>query len=201
MGVDTATLVPKKYQTNLLERGFKTRCENISVLIRNKLEIEPEEPLTYQQLAEYLSVDIIELANLKHLAIDSKAYLASPDGNEWSAVTVAKPERVVIVVNPSHSVARRSSSIMHELAHVILEHAASKIFVTETSFALRDYDEKQEAEADWLAGSLLLPRVALQKAIRQRTQKEAILQEYSVSSDLYEYRKRMTGVNKQYRRY
>jgi hypothetical protein len=201
VAIDTKTLVPKKHQANLLERGFKTRCENISVTLRSKLDVSPEDPLSYQQLATYLKVDIIELADLQHLGADSKTYLASPTGDEWSAVTVAKPERVIIVCNPSHSPARKSSSVMHELAHIILEHAASKIFITDTSFALRDYDEKQEAEADWLAGSLLLPRVALQKSTHQRISKETILQEYSVSSDLYEYRKRMTGIAKQYRRY
>jgi Zn-dependent peptidase ImmA (M78 family) len=199
VAIDTATLVPKKHQTNLLERGFKTRSENISALIRSKLDITPVKPLTYKQLASYLSVDILELVNLKHLALNSKTYLASKEGDEWSAVTVASSQRVVIVANPSHSAARHSSSIMHELAHIILEHAPSKVFVTDTSFALRDYDEKQEAEADWLAGSLLLPRVALQKAIYQNLPKATVLSEYSVSSDLYEYRKRITGITRQYK--
>lgn len=198
MAVDTESLVPKKAQTNLLERGFKARCENIAALIRNKLDIEPEDPLTYHRLAEYLSVEIIELANLKHLELESKTYLATAD--EWSAVTVANPKRVIVVVNPSHSPARQSSSVMHELAHVILEHAAGKIFVTETDFALRDYNDKQEAEADWLAGSLLLPRVALQRMAYQRRPEATVLEEYVVSSELYKYRKRMTAIGKQFGR-
>lgn len=199
MAVDTQTLVPKKHQINLLERGFKTRCENISALIRNKQGIAPQEPLTYQQLANHLSIDIIELANLKYLANESKAYLASPEGDEWSAVTVANPQRAIIVANPSHSPARKSSSLMHELSHIVLEHNASKVYITETDFALRDYDDKQEAEADWLAGTLLLPRAALQNLAFRRVPKTEILNDYSVSSDLYEYRKRITGIGKQFR--
>ncbi len=199
MGVDTGTLVIKGNDSNLLERGFKARSENISALIRSKIGIVADAPLEYQRLAEYLSVDIIELANLRYLDAESKTYLASEAGREWSAVTVANPQRVIVVTNPSHSRARRSSSTMHELAHIILEHTPCQIFVTEADLALRDYDDKQEAEADWLAGALLLPRVALQKLAYGRTSRDQALDEYAVSPDLYEYRKRMTGIAKQFK--
>ncbi|OGI95114.1 hypothetical protein A2917_01750 [Candidatus Nomurabacteria bacterium RIFCSPLOWO2_01_FULL_42_17] len=89
---------------------------------------------------------------------------------------------------------------MHELAHVLLEHSGSRVFVTEDGFALRDYNDKQEEEADWLAGSLLLPRTALQHLHYRHVPKETILEDYCVSSNLYEYRIRMTAINRQFRR-
>jgi len=198
VAIDTE-LNTKDKRINLFERGFKSRCENLSAMVRSKLGLKQDDPLPYKQLAGYLSVDIIELANLQHLGNDSKTYLASDEGNEWSAVTVASPKRVIVVANPSHSEARRSNSIMHELAHVILEHAAGRVYLTGDGFALRDYDDKQEVEADWLAGSLLLPRVALEKLARLHTPKTAALSEYSVSSDLYDFRRRMTAINRQFK--
>lgn len=90
---------------------------------------------------------------------------------------------------------------MHELAHVVLEHDASRVFITEEGFALRNYNDKQETEADWLAGSLLLPRVALEMLAYNHVPKAKVLADYSVSSDLYEYRVRMTAINRQYKKW
>jgi Zn-dependent peptidase ImmA (M78 family) len=198
MAVDSGTLVTKNDKT-LLERGFKARCENISGDMRNKVGLKAGEPLYSRKLAEHLGVEIIELADLQHLEDDSKQFLASEEGNEWSAVTVANSKRIIVVVNPTHPDARKSSSLMHELAHVILVHDPGKVYITPEKFALRDYNEKQETEADWLAGSLLLPRVAFELMASRGVTKTAALSQYQVSSELFEYRKRMTGIRKQYR--
>jgi len=194
------TTATKKNSGTLLERGFKSWCENTSATIRKKLELEAYDPLTWQQVADYLGVEVRKLDGLANLGQESINYLSSPEGDEWSAVTVASPDKIIIVANPQHSVGRCSNSIMHELAHVLLEHSGSRVFVTEDGFALRDYNDKQEEEADWLAGSLLLPRTALQHLHYRHVPKETILEDYCVSSNLYEYRIRMTAINRQFRR-
>ena len=197
---DSASATTAKNSNSLLERGFKSWCENTSAVIRRKLDLDDSAPLAWQQVAAYLGVEVRELSSLVHLGQDSKDYLTSPAGDEWSAVTVASPEKVIVVANPQHSPGRCSNSIMHELSHVMLEHGGSRVFVTEDGFALRDYNEKQETEADWLAGSLLLPRTALRYLHYHHVSKEQALQDYCVSSELYEFRIRMTAINRQFRR-
>lgn len=197
---DSTTIVPKKESTGLLERGFKSWSENTAITIRKKLGLQDFEPLPWRELADYLSVEVKNIHSLGHLELTSKDYLCSEAGDEWSAVTVASPEHIIVVANPSHSPARQSSSIMHELAHIVLEHEGSRVFITEGGFALRDYNEKQETEADWLAGTLLLPRTALQQLHYKHISKDKILDDFCVSSDLFEYRKRITGVNRQFNR-
>lgn len=200
MAVDNPTIVPKE-AGRLLERGFKAKCERISSDLRGKVGLSAGDPLPSDRLAEHLGVNIVELDALQHLAAESKQFLASEEGDEWSAVTVANPNRIIIVVNPRHTDARKSSSVMHELAHVILVHDPGKVFITPENFTLRDYNEKQETEADWLAGSLLLPRVAFEQMASRGTTKTAALDQYRVSPQLYEYRKRMTGIGKQFRKF
>ncbi|HET9642622.1 MAG TPA: ImmA/IrrE family metallo-endopeptidase [Burkholderiaceae bacterium] len=49
----------------------------------------------------------------------------------WSAVTLIVGDRKVIILNTSHSAARQSSDLMHELAHLIRGHSAQEVDVSE----------------------------------------------------------------------
>lgn len=189
-----------KGQEALFERGFKTWCENTAVGIRKKMGLTSTSPLSPFALAQQLSVIIWKLDNVPGLDTGVMSYLSSADGDEWSAVTVEANNKKIIVVNPSHSEARQASDLMHELAHVILSHGAAKVFMTPEGYALRDFDEKQEAEANWFAGCLLLPREVLADCLYKRKATDEALEEYGVSKQLYTYRQNMTGVRKQFSR-
>ncbi len=196
----TSTLLTKKKQDALFERGFKSWCENTAVAIRGRLGVSPFAPLSPYDLAAKMNVIVWRLEDVAGLARQTLDYLSSSEGDEWSAITVLVNGEEIIIVNPSHSVARQSTDLMHEIAHVIKKHDAGKVFVSESGYALRTFNEKQEAEADWFAGSLLLPRTALEYTSYNHVPLFTILQEYAVSKALYNYRVRMTGVNRQYRR-
>lgn len=188
-----------KEKEALFDRGFKAWCENTSETIRGKLGLSPISPLSPFDLASKLGIDVWPLASVPGLAGDCIEYLSSTDGDEWSAVTVVVEGRQIIIINPSHSAARQSSDLMHELAHVIKRHEAGQVIISE-SYALRNFDEKQEAEADWFAGVLLLPRAALAQCTYLRVPTEKILSDYVVSRALFDYRMRMAGVNKQFQK-
>ena len=200
MGKSRTVLINKKKQDTLFERGFKSWSENTAIVIRKRLGISPFAPLSPYDLAAKLNVLVWKLEDVVGLAQQTREYLSSTQGDEWSAITVLVNGEEIILVNPSHSVARQSTDLMHELAHIIKEHDGAKVFVSESGYALRTFDEKQEAEADWFAGTLLLPRPALEHCSYNHIPLYTILQEYSVSKALYNYRVRMTGVNRQYRR-
>jgi hypothetical protein len=191
--------VSKKRQA-LFVRGFKAWCENTSVSTRTKLGIDPHEPLSPYSLAKRLGATIWRLDDVPDLPTDTLNFLASTEGDEWSAVTVCNGDTNIIVINPIHSVGRTSSDLMHELAHIILDHKAGETFFSDGEIMMREFDEKQEAEADWLAGTLLLPRKALEYIKYKRLPNEEVLESYSVSDQLYTYRCRMTAIDRQYSR-
>ena len=62
------------------------------------------------------------------------------------------------------------------------------------------YDAEQEEEADWLGGTLLLPREGLLNKYRQTRSSEVIAREFGVSTKLVDWRLRMTGIIAQVRR-
>ena len=65
---------------------------------------------------------------------------------------------------------------------------------------LETYSRKDEEEADWLSGCLLLPRQALMYIKRRMTDEEAVAEQYMVSRAMLKYRLDVSGVNYQYRR-
>jgi len=72
----------------------------------------------------------------------------------FSAAAVVIEDDALIVVNDSHTPQRQTSSIAHELAHLILRHPPGPAF---GEFGSRTLTPKHEEEAEWLAGCLLVP--------------------------------------------
>ncbi|HVX58567.1 MAG TPA: ImmA/IrrE family metallo-endopeptidase [Candidatus Saccharimonadales bacterium] len=191
------TLAVAKSDLGRFERGFKSWCENTAVVTRKKLGLYPSDPLPPRELAEHMGVKIM---NLDEVGLNplSVTYLSSAQGDEWSAVTVYVSGKKIIVVNPRHSDARQASNIMHELAHIIRGHEPSKVEHLH-GYALRDFNQLQENEANWLAACLLLPRPALlYSGYRNQSIDEAVVR-YGVSKSLYKYRTVVSGVSRQLR--
>jgi len=168
--------------------------------MRVKLGLDSYEPLSAALLAEKQGAVIWKLSDIPGLGADALSYLTSSAGDEWSAITVVCDDLEVIVVNPSHSAGRTSSDVMHEVAHLILGHESAQMFLSEDGFMLREYNEKQEAEADWLAGTLLLPRKALEHIKYNHIPLDKVTEDYAVSEQLFSYRCSMTAINRQFSR-
>lgn len=189
--------IPKDDEA-LFVRGFKSRCENTALQFRVHLGLKDTEPLPAHKLAKYLDVCVWELTNVPGLPRETLRYLSSSEGDEWSAVAVRSGTQDIIVLNPSHSPARQANDLMHELAHIILNHEPCQVLVSDsTGVGFRTFDKRQEAEADWLAACLLLPRPAIVASHRQKVDVETAANYFGVSKELYKYRLRITGVEKQ----
>ena len=87
---------------------------------------------------------------------------------------------------------------MHELAHITLGHQLAEACVFEDgSLAPGNFSQEQEDEADWFAGTLLLPRAALLSIRRRGLTNTKACNEFSVSESMLIWRIRMTGVDNQ----
>ena len=87
---------------------------------------------------------------------------------------------------------------MHELSHIILGHELAQAFLMEDgSLVPGNFDQNQEDEADWLAGTLLLPRPALLSIRSQNIPDDVACDQYLVSREMLTWRTRMTGVDYQ----
>lgn len=180
-------------------RGFKTKCEHISLQLRRELGIRKRAPLIARDLARHLGVLLWEPSEIRGLSENTLAVLTRRGSTVWSAVTISCGEVDAVIYNPVHSEARQSSDIMHELSHILLVHEPSQIMVSpDNPFMLRSYNERLEEEASWLAGCLLLPRDALVNIRTNGLSDDEACDSYVVSHQLLTYRMNVTGVNRQF---
>ena len=151
-------------------RGFKSWCETTSVQFRTALGIASSDALAAARLAAHIGVRILGVTEISGLSAASLRQLTETDPGSWSAMLVRFGDEHVVVMNTAHSGARQSSSLMHECAHVILNHEPEEAgHAAGGLLMVSGYRPQQEAEADWLAGTLLLPRVALLAIVRCAT--------------------------------
>ena len=150
--------------------------------------------------ADELGVLVLGADELELSPSCSKQLLVQDKGS-WSGMTLKEDGLVLIVLNTAHASARQCSTLMHELAHHVLDHIPVEVSVAPSGLLLlSDYSSEQEEEADWLMGALLLPRCALIERRRLGASPEQIKDEFGVSIELCVWRLRMTGVEAQVRR-
>jgi hypothetical protein len=186
----------------VFERGFKTWCEKYATDTRRELGLKPSDPLDPRKLAAKLGIRVWTPEQVPGLSAESLQILLRNNGKTpscWSAVTLVVGTRIVVVLNSSHSQGRQSSDLMHELSHRIRAHETHDMEVSPAGLMLLSgYDKKQEEEADWLSGCLLLPREALVSIKSRRLDIDNAAQIFGVSIRMLNYRLAMTGVNRQF---
>lgn len=176
-------------------RGFKSWCERVALQQRNELGLKPADPLDPMVLAEHLDVVVWTADQVPGLDPACLDVLVKKDADSWSAITLCTGVKDLIIVNPAHGGGRRSSDIMHELAHLLIGHNPARVDVTEDGLLiLSSYDKQQEEEAKWLSGCLLLPREALLLIRRQRLDSETAARAYGVSEQMLTFRQRMLNL-------
>lgn len=172
----------------------------MSTEARQELGIGPLEPLDPTRYATLQGIFILKFSELE-LPPESRARLVMDDPDSWSGMTIKVGSAVGIVVNPAHAEGRRNYTLAHEVAHVVLSHVPVSANVSKSGLLLlADYQAEDEAEADWLAGALLLPREGLIARRAAGIGVDAIAAHYGASRALTEWRLRMTGVDMQLRR-
>ena len=182
-------------------RGFKAWSERTALGFRRDLQIDPFGALDPYELARHLNILVWTPHDVAHVVDLSKVHLdqlLKHDPSSWSAVTLILPLKKVIILNSTHAPVRQNSDLMHELAHLILEHKPARVDVTEDKLMILDtYDKFQEEEADWLGGALLVPRDALLDVLSRNRRNENAASHFNVSTPMIEWRRRMTGIDRQ----
>jgi hypothetical protein len=183
---------------SLLRRGFKTWCENASASYRRELKLAVYGPLDPRALANHLGVLVWTPREVPSLDPAVLLHLTVIDPQSWSAVTLRDAKGNVIIVNDTHVRGRQNNSLSHEISHVILDHKAGQFFVTaDGAMMMAEYNETQEEEADWLAGTLLVPRAALLTVLARGYDNERAADLFGVTTDLLQMRRNLTGVDLQ----
>src|SRR5437867_1786294 len=117
----------------MFRRGFKSWAEESALRLRRELKLQPTSPIDPAQVAQILGVPVLTPEELTELACGVRGRLLTRHSDTWSAITVSVGKHHLIVMNPEHPHTRRNSSLAHELAHILLGHDPSMMFVTPNS--------------------------------------------------------------------
>lgn len=169
-------------------RGFKTSSTSLVAEVRAELRLNLLSPLDPLTVAREYGVRVTTPAEL------GWAGLAVPE--EFSAMTVFRGSRRLIVMNAYHPVTRQRNSLAHELAHLLLEHEPVRHFEN----GARMWDPAMEHEADWMGSELLIPRQAALAICRSAEAVEAAAARFGVSVQLMTMRLNASGARKQVER-
>lgn len=181
-----------------MRRGFKTAAEKLALETRATIGLDAEQRLDPAILAEHLSIPIITLDDLRRAVPEDVEHLLNGGSRSFSAVTVLRENKKVIVINPAHPAGRQSNTLVHELSHVLLGHPAGPAF---DHLGSRNWKQEYEDEADHLAGCLLAPRKGLIPVMtRLGNSLEAGAEHYGISVQLMRQRWNQTGAAMQVRR-
>ena len=177
-----------------LRRGFKAEAERLATDVWGAMGLSPSDCMDGVELATHVGctvrpadelVDIAKLRQLKRIQDDA-----------FFACTFKLPTGHAIVFNPLMPETRRNSDIAHEVSHILLDHRLSRLERL-GGVAFLSCDKQQEEEAAWLSGCLLLPRFSLVHDLTQGMQSKTIGQRRVLSPDMVDYRRRVTGVERQ----
>lgn len=184
-----------------MRRGFKAWCEKAAGEYRDTLGLTLDDTLDPSRLADLLGVEVWRPEDVPDLSENSLTQLTKCDPRSWSAVTVQLGDARLIILNSAHALTRQRSSLAHEISHLILDHGLGRIDVSPDGYLLlNSFEKEQEEEADWLAGTLLVPREGLQTVYRTMRDPQSLANHFHVSVTLLQWRLRMTGVAVQSRR-
>ena len=177
--------------------GFKSDANRIARELREELGLQSASPLDPWALAEHLGIPVVPLSEFRAAAPKAVERLMRGARSVFSAVTVFDGLKRLIVVNDSHSRERQASSLAHELAHSLLMHEQTAAF---DEPGVRRWDATQEAEADWLAGALLVSDEAAVAIARQGLRVWEAARLYGVSVEMMRFRLNVSGAKKRVER-
>ncbi|MEP6755963.1 MAG: ImmA/IrrE family metallo-endopeptidase [Chthonomonadales bacterium] len=175
--------------------GFKARSERVACEVRAEHGLRNLDPIDCLAICESLLIPVVPIDNLVDFgAAESSIRCLLSQRSGFSAVTVCHGTAKVIAYNPSHPPGRQASSLAHELSHILLEHPVAPAL---GAGGCRNWDPRLEAEADWQAGALLVPREAALHWMQNDGCIDRGARRYGVSVAMFRWRVQQTGVAKQ----
>ncbi len=177
-------------------RGFKAEANKHATELRKELGRQPHEALCPWDLANHLDIPVLALSNFSAVEPAAVSILFNGSQDEFSAVSVFRGRKRLIVHNDAHHKHRQAANLAHELSHAILLHPPTPPFNENGERNYSDKIKEFEDEANWLGPALLISEeAALHIATKEITIAHAS-QIYNASEQLIRMRLNVTGAMK-----
>lgn len=172
-----------------LRRGFRKEAEEYALEFRSEMGLQKADPLSALQLANHLAIPVTKLSEVVGMPSEILNYYFGVGSDDFSATSLCEGSYREIVHNDSHHPNRQNSSVMHEIAHILLGHPPKPPLMED---ACRHFDPMAEYEANQLAFTLLLPKPAALVAYERFSTTSEAAAFFGVSRAVVELRIRIT---------
>jgi len=168
----------------------KWRVERLATYVRLQLGLDQFEPLDLQVLADELPAHVFFPEDFGDARLARRLRAVQWDGFAFCA---PGDETLIVLLNPSRPVTRRTATQMEEFSHHLLGHQPSKVAPDPaTGLTKRSFTQWQEHEAYDLGSAILLPKERIQRDVAERYHASEIAEVHGCSEELVTYRiKRM----------
>lgn len=166
----------------------KWRIERTAAAIRARVGLDQFEVLDPNLIVDDVDACVFHLSDL---ITDSVALRrARKIGFDGASFIHPDTGHSVIILNCGRPIRRRMATLMEELAHLLLQHAPSRIARDpELGVLRRSFDRAQENEAYDLGAALLLPKERIQRDVKiEKVTADEIADAHKCSVPLVEYR-------------
>ena len=168
----------------------KAECKRLAAERRAEIGLGQMDALDPWKLAKLYGIEVIALSTLQ-VSKQAHDHFTVVRPEVFSGALIPIRNGAVIIENDTHPLARRRSTIGHELAHVFGEHKFGTSLVNERGCRLAN--QVQEDEAAEIGGELLIPFEAAKKLARRNATNEEVAIQFGVSTDLARWRMDATG--------
>jgi hypothetical protein len=178
--------------------------------LRDFAGVEADQPLDPFELARFAKLMVIDFDRIEGLSPEARAHLLGKGADEWSggASAQALPNGWrLVILNPAHGAQRNRATLMEEVAHVFLGHKANRLAaITDDKksgsrrMLARDYNASDEEAAYAIGAAALVPYETLRRLVSEGRTANEIARRFRVSTQLAEYRIKVTHLWKEYKR-
>ncbi len=190
-----------------MRRGFKAAAERHAADLRKAVDCSEYETIDLPRVARYLQVAVLAADKVLG-SLEPLQTLHKEQEGAFSAATFVFHGRTLVVYNPidlngcyitpveAKRDGRTRSNIAHECSHLILGHQVRGVQkIAGHSFFTCNVE--QEAEANWLAACMLLPRRLLLAAAYRGDTDDEIARNQRVTKEMAAFRMNTSGVRMQ----
>lgn len=171
----------------------KAILKRLAVELREEVGADPRGAFDPHRLAGEYGVGEVSLSGLDCAAAAQHFRELRPTAFSGALVPVGSGS--FIVENDVHDPQRRRSTAAHEMAHWVREHPFTvTLMASERRRGIAD--REHEAEADELAGELLLPAAAARWLAYRRATEEDVADRFDVSVEMARWRMTAAGARK-----
>lgn len=169
--------------------------------LRQLAHVDPLRPIDPRRLVKHFGITIMDDDELSVLTDEDPTFFSTLDVKRWSGFLIQAHNQNVVILHPYQTPERARITLLEESAHLYFGHKPSSVLRLSNGLPQRTFNPQAEQEAYWTAAAVLLPALALARAVWRRETAKQVAMMFGCSVELVHFRLKILGFWKIYKTY